>query len=139
MRLLAWEVQLAGATLIGLSTLQLEFGFGVPQFQLVFHPVLIALAASIALVAARLRLGRGGALAATGAYLLIMTPMVLVIGPGFGHSFLHFPLYVVEAGLVELAALVFARRGARRGRRLHRDPAGHQRGRPASCDGRAAR
>jgi hypothetical protein len=109
--LLAWEVQLAGATLIGLSTLQLEFGFGVPQFQLVFHPVLIALAASIALVAARLRLGRGGALAASGAYLLIMTPMVLVIGPGFGHTFLHFPLYVVEAVLVELAAAAFARRG----------------------------
>jgi hypothetical protein len=109
--LLAWEVQLAGATLIGLSTLQLEFGFGVPQFQLVFHPVLIALAASIALVAARLRLGRGGALAATGAYLLIMTPMVLVIGPGFGHTFLHFPLYLVEAVLVELAALALARRG----------------------------
>jgi hypothetical protein len=111
LRLLAWEVQLAGATLIGLSTLQLEFGFGVPQFQLVFHPVLIALAASIALVAARLRLGRGGALAATGAYLLIMTPMVLVIGPGFGHSFLHFPLYLAEAALVELAALALARRG----------------------------
>jgi hypothetical protein len=110
-RLLAWEVQLAGATLIGLSTLQLEFGFGVPQFQLVFHPVLIALAASIALVAARLRLGRGGALAATGAYLLIMTPMVLIIGPGFGHTFLHFPLYIVEAGLVELAALALAGRG----------------------------
>jgi hypothetical protein len=110
--LLAWEVQLAGATLIGMSTLQLEFGFGVPQFQLVFHPVLIALAASIALVAARLRLGRGGALAATGAYLLIMTPMVLVIGPGFGHSFLHYPLYPVEAVLVELAALALARRGA---------------------------
>ena len=115
--LLAWEVQLAGATLIGLSTLQLEFGFGVPQFQLVFHPVLIALAASIALVAARLRLGRGGALAATGAYLLIMTPMVLIIGPGFGHSFLHFPLYIVEAVLVELAALALARRGAARRRR----------------------
>ena len=110
--LLAWEVQLAGATLIGLSTLQLEFGFGVPQFQLVFHPVLIALAASIALVAARLRLGRGGALAATGAYLLIMTPMVLVIGPGFGHTFLHFPLYLVEAVLVEVAAAALARRGA---------------------------
>ena len=109
--LLAWEVQLAGATLIGLSTLQLEFGFGVPQFQLVFHPLLIALAASIALVAARLRLGRGGALAATGAYLLIMTPMVLIIGPGFGHSFLHFPLYLVEAALVELAALALIRRG----------------------------
>jgi hypothetical protein len=110
--LLAWEVQLAGATLTGLSTLQLEFGFGVPQFQLVFHPVLIALAASIALVAARLRLGRGGALAATGAYLLIMTPMVLAIGPGFGHTFLHFPLYLAEAVLVELAALALAKRSA---------------------------
>jgi hypothetical protein len=107
--LLAWEVQLAGATLTGLSTLQLEFGFGVPQFQLVFHPLLIALAASVALVAARLRLGRGGALAATAAYLLIMTPMVLVIGPGFGHTFLHFPLYLAEAALVELAALAFRR------------------------------
>jgi hypothetical protein len=109
--LLAWEVQLAGATLIGLSTLQLEFGFGVPQFQLVFHPVLIALAASIALVAARLRLGRGGALAAVGAYLLIMTPMVLIVGPGFDHTFLHYPLYIVEALLVELAALALTRRG----------------------------
>ena len=102
-RLLAWEVQLAGATLIGLSTLQLEFGFGVPQFQLAFHPILIALAASVALVAARLRLGRGGALAATGAYLVIMTPLVLIVGPLFGHTFLHFPLYLVEAALVELA------------------------------------
>jgi hypothetical protein len=110
--LLAWEVQLAGAALVGLSTLQLEFGYGVPQFQLAFHPILIALAASLGLVAARLRLGRGGALAAVGAYLLVMVPMVLVIGPGFGHTFLHFPLYIVEALLVELAALALGRRGA---------------------------
>jgi hypothetical protein len=109
--LLAWEVQLAGAALTGLSTLQLEFGYGVPQFALAFHPILIALAASVGLVAARVRLGRGGALAATGAYLLVMTPMVLIIGPGFGHTFLHFPLYIVEAVLVELAALALARRG----------------------------
>jgi hypothetical protein len=109
--LLAWEVQLAGAALVGLSTLQLEFGFGVPQFQLAFHPILIALAASVGLVAARLRLGRGGALAATGAYLIVMTPMALIVGPVFGHTFLHFPLYLVEAVLVELAGLVLVRRG----------------------------
>ncbi len=107
--LLAWEVQLAGAALVGLSTLQLEFGYGVPQFQLAFHPILIALAASVGLVAARLRLGRGGALAA---YMLVMTPMVLVIGPGFGHTVLHFPLYIVEALLVEVAGLALIRRGA---------------------------
>jgi hypothetical protein len=111
LRLLGWEVQLAGATLIGLSTLQLEFGFGVPQFQLAFHPILIALAASIGLVAARLRLGRGGALAATAAYLVVMTPLVLIVGPLFGHTFLHFPLYIAEAVLVELAGLALARRG----------------------------
>ena len=111
LRMLGLEVQLAGATLIGLSTLQLEFGFGVPQFQLVFHPILIALAASVGLVAARLRLGRGGALAATGTYLLVMTPMVLIVGPVFGHTFLHFPLYIVEAVLVELAAVALIRRG----------------------------
>src|SRR5919201_628403 len=94
LRLLGWEVQLAGATLIGLSTLQLEFGFGVPQFQLTFHPSPVVLAASVGLVAARVRLGRGGALAATGAYLLVMTPLVLILGPLFGHTFLHVPLYV---------------------------------------------
>ena len=110
--LLAWEVQLAGAALVGLSTLQLEFGYGVPQFQLAFHPILIALAASVGLVAARLRLGRGGALAAVGAYMLVITPMVLVIGPGFGHTALHFPLYIVEALLVELAGLALIKRGA---------------------------
>ncbi len=110
--LLAWEVQLAGAALVGLSTLQLEFGYGVPQFQLAFHPILIALAASVGLVAARLRLGRGGALAAVGAYMLVMTPMVLIIGPGFGHTVLHFPLYIVEALLVELAGLALIKRGA---------------------------
>jgi hypothetical protein len=77
----------------------------VPQFALAFHPILIALAASIGLVAARVRLGRGGALAAVGAYLVVMVPMVLVIGPGLGHTFMHFPIYIVEAVLVELAAL----------------------------------
>src|SRR4051794_19915871 len=109
--MLAWEVQLAGAALIGLSTLQLEFGFGVPQFQLAFHPILIALAAGIGLVAARMRLGRGGALGATGAYLFVMVPLVLIVGPLFGHTFLHFPLYIVEALLVELAGLALVRRG----------------------------
>jgi len=45
----------AGALIIGLSTFQAEFDFGVPQFRLLFHPVLIAFAAGMALVAARSR------------------------------------------------------------------------------------
>src|SRR5437763_859637 len=43
---------LIGGFLIGMSTFQGEFDFGVPQFQMVFHPMLIAWAAGIALVAA---------------------------------------------------------------------------------------
>ena len=42
--------------------LQGEFDFGVPQFRLLFHPILIAFAAGIALVAARIYAGRGAAL-----------------------------------------------------------------------------
>ena len=48
---------LVGAFLIGLSTFQAEFDFGVPQFALLFGPILVMLAASVALVAARLWAG----------------------------------------------------------------------------------
>jgi hypothetical protein len=94
---------LAGAFLIGLSTLQVEFDFGVPQFRAVYHPLLITLAASIALVAARIRLGRGGALLAVGFFLaarLAITAGVVALG----RSTQHIPLYVVEALLVEAVA-----------------------------------
>ena len=39
------RVGLMGGLLIGLSTFQGEFDFGVPQFRLVFQPMLIAVAA----------------------------------------------------------------------------------------------
>src|SRR5947208_617653 len=55
---------LIGGFLIGMSTFQGEFDFGVPQFQLVFQPLLIAFAAGIALVTARLWAGRWGAFVA---------------------------------------------------------------------------
>jgi hypothetical protein len=99
------DVPLGGAFLIGLSTLQAEFDFGVPQFRLLFQPVMIALAAGIGLVTARIRIGPGGAVSATGFYLALRGALTLVIGPGLGRIVLHFPLYVVEAALVELVAL----------------------------------
>src|SRR5207253_799798 len=68
---LASDWCLAGAFLIGLSTLQVEFDFGVPQFRMIEQPVLLALAASIGLVAARIRVGRGGALFAAGFFILV--------------------------------------------------------------------
>jgi hypothetical protein len=44
-------------TLAGLSSVLGEFEFGVPQFQQLYHPVLIALAAGVALTASRVVLG----------------------------------------------------------------------------------
>lgn len=99
------DVGLAGALLVGLSTLQGEFDYGVPQFRLLFQPIMIAVAAGISLVAARIRLGRGGALKAVLFFLVLRGVLTLLIGPGLGRVVLHFPLYLVEAALVEAVAL----------------------------------
>lgn len=104
------EPAIAGAFLIGLTTLQGEFNYGVPQFQLVYQPILIMLAAGCGLVAARLRLGPGGALFAAGFYCAVMGVISLVLAQVIGESaILHFPLYIAEALLVELAGLWLGR------------------------------
>src|SRR5256714_9527777 len=97
----AREFILAGSVLVGLSTFQAEFDFAVPQFRLVCHPILLMLAAGIGLVVARVRLGRGGALGAVAVFLVIRGVLALVVGPIFGQTTPHFPLYIVEAGPVE--------------------------------------
>jgi hypothetical protein len=99
------EPSLAGALLIGLSALQAEFDFGVPQFQLVYQPILLMLAAGIALVAARVRLGRGGAIFSVAFFLLLRGALAIIVGPVLGRTTPHFPLYLVEALLVEAVAL----------------------------------
>ena len=99
------ELVTAGSFLIGLSALQAEFDYSVPQFRLLFHPVLLMGTAGCALVAARIRLGRGGALAAVAMFLVIRGSLSLLVGPIMGHTTLHFPLYVAEALAVEVVAL----------------------------------
>jgi hypothetical protein len=99
----AFEVGFAGALLIGLSTLQVEFDFGVPQFRGVYHPLLIALGSGIALVAVRVRLGRGGALVAV-AFFWANRALITLGITTLGRTTQHIPLYVVEALLVELVA-----------------------------------
>ena len=99
------DLSLAGSLLIGMSTFQGEFDFGVPQFRLVWQPVLIALAAGIGLVASRVRLGRGGALWAAGFFILLRGILAILVGPVIGETVPHFPLYIVEALLVEAVAL----------------------------------
>ena len=56
------HVVAAWLTLMGLNSSQGEFDFGVPQFQQIFHPILVTLAAAFALVAIRLVHGRGWAI-----------------------------------------------------------------------------
>ncbi len=97
---------LAGAFLVGLSTVQAEFDFSVPQFRLLFHPVLLMLAASIALVTARIWIGRGGALMAVFGFLLIRGLLTGLVGGVWGQTTPHFPLYLVEALCVEGVALL---------------------------------
>ena len=95
----------AGGFLIGLSTLQLEFNYGVPQFRLLFEPIMIALAAGIGLVAARAWLGHFGALKTAAFYIAVNAAITLLVGPMFGHTVMRFPVYLAEAAIVELVAL----------------------------------
>jgi len=97
----------AGALLVGLSAFQAEFDYSVPQFRLLYHPVLLMLSAGIALVAARIRLGRGGALKAVGLFLILRGLLSVLVGPVLDHTTLHFPLYLAEALAVEAVALRF--------------------------------
>src|SRR3954449_11550813 len=101
-------VALTGGFMLGLSTFQAGFGFGGPQFPFVFQPILIMLAASVGLVTARAWGGRGAALGAVLFFLAIRGGLALAIGPVFGESTPHFPLYLVEALVVELVALRIA-------------------------------
>ena len=95
----------AGGALAGLSALQGEFDFGVPQFQLLYHPVLILAAAGIALTAARMVLGRGGAIRTAVGFCVIRGFVALFVG-GLGYTTPHFPLYLAPAIGVELAAWI---------------------------------
>jgi hypothetical protein len=99
------KIALAGGFLIGLSTFQGEFDYAVPQFRLVWHPILLMLAASVALVTARVYAGRGAALGAVAMFLLVRGLLTVLVSPTFGHTLLHFPLYLVEALIVEAVAL----------------------------------
>jgi hypothetical protein len=94
-----------GGLLLGMSVFQGEYDFDVPQFRLVLEPLMIAGAAGIALVSARLFMGRGGALAATAFFLVIRGGIALIVGPGFGEILPTFPLYLGSAIVVELLAL----------------------------------
>jgi hypothetical protein len=101
---------LMGGLLIGLSTFQAEFDFGVPQFRFVLEPALLAIAAATALVCARIWIGRGGALMAAVFFVVVRGGIALTVGEVFSQTAPHLPLYLAEAVCVELVALVLASR-----------------------------
>jgi hypothetical protein len=92
----------AGAlTLQGLSSVQGEFSYGVPQWQQLFHPVLICIAAGLALTLIRIVHGPGWSLG------------IAVALFAFGATGTDGPIetragaiYLGSAALVEIAALV---------------------------------
>ncbi|HWT91432.1 MAG TPA: hypothetical protein VN238_00410 [Solirubrobacteraceae bacterium] len=105
---------LTGAVALTALTIafQQEFGYGVPQFSLVFQPMLIALSAALVLVPVRVIGGCGAALWTTLGAVALNGALTLTV-VGLGETTLHFPLYLAEAALVEVAALALLG-GARR-------------------------
>ena len=99
------NVALTGAFLLGLSTFQAEFDFGVPQFRFVFAPMLVMLAAGV-VAGRRARLaGRGAAIGAALFFFAIRGGIALIVGPVLGETTPYFPLYLASAVVVELVAL----------------------------------
>jgi hypothetical protein len=90
---------------IGMSVFQIEFDFGVPQFRQVFEPMLIAAAGAFGLVAARMWLGRGAAIAAALLAIGLRGAVALVVGPVLGAPINWFALYLGAAIVIELVAL----------------------------------
>ena len=102
------RVALSGGLLIGLMVFYVEFDFGVPQFRMVFGPILVMLAAGVGLVATRIWLGRGAALGAVAFFLLVRGAVSVIVGPVLGETTPHFALFVAEAIVVEAVFLVLS-------------------------------
>ncbi|OBK99556.1 hypothetical protein [Mycobacterium sp. 1165178.9] len=94
-----------GGLFIGLSVYQIEFDFGVPQFRLVFQPMLIAGASALAAIAARITMGRGAALISAVFAIALRGGVAFLVGPILGAPINWFPLYLGPALAVELVAL----------------------------------
>ncbi|TML61510.1 MAG: hypothetical protein E6G17_09380 [Actinobacteria bacterium] len=96
------HVLAAALTLMGLTSSQGEFNFGVPQFQQLFLPVLIAVAAGFALVAGRIVLGRGWMLGIAVVTFAMNAGHVL----GGSHGVVTRPggMYIASAAVVEVVA-----------------------------------
>jgi hypothetical protein len=95
---------LPAALLFAIAFWATEFDWGVPQYRVVWHPLLLALAGGLALTTGRVVLGRGGALRVMLVYLLLRGAVEVGVWI-LGRSVPSMPLFAVEALGVELLAL----------------------------------
>jgi hypothetical protein len=107
----------AWLTLQGLSAPLGEFSFGVPQFQQMFHPLILCIAGGFALVAIRLVHGRIWALGITVVNFALMEGHLLDFGGGDqgSGSVVHTRaagIFIASALAVEVVALVVGTRRA---------------------------
>ena len=104
-------VSLAGSPCLGLSVFALEFDFGIPQWQALYHPLLVVVALTLTLVAARALLGAWGAVKAALFFLFMRSLYALLVGPGLGHTLPRFPIALGIAASVELGFHLARNRG----------------------------
>ncbi len=102
-----------GAALVGMTTFEAEFDFGMSGFQALYLPVLMTAAATFVLVAARVTLGKWSAIKVAITYLILRLFLLMAITGALHHTFLRFPLYLSIALAIEAAAHYFGteRRG----------------------------
>jgi hypothetical protein len=104
------RVLVALLVLLGLASVLGEFEFGVPQFQQLYHPVLISIASGFALVTARRVLGPGRALLIGSLASLMRLNDVRGLGHGGYVTPRAAAIFLAGAIAVELAALVVGTR-----------------------------
>ena len=98
------HVVTAALTLQGLSSVQGEFSFGVPQWQQLYHPVLVSLAAGLALVLIRIVHGRGWALGIAAGIFAVQ--LADVLGGGGPVETRAGAVYLGSAAVVETVAWI---------------------------------
>jgi hypothetical protein len=106
----ATDVLLPASLLFAVSFWATEFDWGLPQYRMVWQPLLLAAAAGFALVSGRIVLGRGGALITVAAFLITRGLTHLGVD-ALGETAPALPVFVVEALAVEAAFLAAARLG----------------------------
>ncbi|MET7279611.1 hypothetical protein ABZS29_15350 [Kribbella sp. NPDC005582] len=104
-RRLFQEVASVGALLIAWDLFSTEFNYGVPQFPLILHPLLIAFGAAMGFTILRARRGPGITFGALAIYLIVRGGIAWAVNQPLGEILGHFPLLIVEAILVEAVAL----------------------------------